>query len=99
MPVQFDLSKLTVRQFAERFKAEMIPLSNTFSYLCASLPMSEDDVKEYLEEPVAALPPALASTLPRVAILLVPYLEKANGRENGKIRPNSADYVSVEKLP
>ena len=38
MPAQVDLSKLSVRQFAERFKSEMIPLSNTFSYFCASVP-------------------------------------------------------------
>ena len=60
MPAQLDLSKLSVRQFAERFRGEMIPLSNTFSYFCASVPMSEEDLKEYLEEPVAALPPAIA---------------------------------------
>ena len=54
MPAQFDLSKLSVRQFAERFRSEMIPLSNTFSYFCASVPMSDEDLKEYLQEPVAA---------------------------------------------
>src|SRR5579863_1190859 len=83
MPAQLDLSKLSVRQFAERFRGEMIPLSNTFSYYCASVPMSEEDLKEYLEEPVAALPPAIAAALPKISILLVPYLEKANGKERG----------------
>ncbi len=63
MSTQPDLSKLSVRQFAERFKSEMIPLSNTFSYFCASVPMSEEDLKEYLEEPVAALPPGTAAAL------------------------------------
>jgi hypothetical protein len=87
MPAQFDLAKLSVRQFAERFRAEMIPLSNTFSYFCASIPMTEEDLKEYLEEPVAALPPTIASALPKISILLVPYLERANGREHsGKDR-------------
>jgi len=103
MPPQSDLSKLSVRQFAERFKAEMIPLSNTFSYFCASVPMTEDDLKEYLEEPVAALPPAIAGSLPKVSILLVPYLERGNGeraggRENGRA-PSESAYVSVEKPP
>lgn len=56
MAAHSDLSKLSVGQFAERFRAEMIPLSNTFSYFCASFPLSEEDVKEYLEEPIAALP-------------------------------------------
>src|SRR6202167_3049265 len=91
MPAQFDLSKLSVRQFAERFRGEMIPLSNTFSYFCASLPMSEEDLKEYLEEPVAALPPSIAAALPKISILLVPYLERAQAP--------APDYVSMEKPP
>jgi len=33
-----DPSKLSVGQLAERFRSEMIPLSNTFSYFCASIP-------------------------------------------------------------
>src|SRR5215467_3009204 len=97
MPAQVDLSKLSVRQFAERFRSEMIPLSNTFSYFCASVPLSEEDLKEYLEEPVAALPPAVAAALPKISILLVPYLERGSGREGGRAKPASAEYVSIEK--
>jgi hypothetical protein len=101
MPVQFDLSKLSVRQFAERFRGEMIPLSNTFSYFCASMPMSEEDLKEYLEEPVAALPPAVAAALPKISIFLVPYLERAGAPEKKKapVAISSADYVSIERPP
>lgn len=105
MPAQFDLAKLSVRQFAERFRGEMIPLSNTFSYFCASVPMTEEDLKEYLEEPVAALPPAIAAALPKISILLVPYLERSNGKErNGskertKGKEAAGDYVSIERPP
>src|SRR3977135_4384754 len=99
MPAQLDLSKLSVTQFAERFRGDMIPLSNTFSYFCASVPMSEEDLKEYLEEPVAALPPSIATALPKISILLVPYLEKANGREKSKVKSANADYVSIERPP
>src|SRR5713226_8415214 len=101
MPAQFDLSKLSVRQFAERFREEMIPLSNTFSYFCASVPMTEDDLKEYLQEPVAALPPAITAALPKISILLVPYLERANGTNGAKNRSKtgSSDFVSIEKPP
>jgi hypothetical protein len=49
--------------------------------------MSEEVLKEYLEEPVAALPPKIAAMLPRVSILLVPYLEKA---ERSKLRRNGS---------
>jgi hypothetical protein len=83
-----------VGQFAERFRGEMIPLSNTFSYFCASVPLTEDDLKEYLEEPIAALPPAIQGRLPKISILLVPYLERGNGRG-----PKSGEYISIEKPP
>jgi hypothetical protein len=99
MSAQPDLSKLSVRQFAERFRSDMIPLSTTFSYFCASVPMSEEDLKEYLEEPVASLPPSIASALPKISILLVPYLERANGRDKNKTRASAADYISIEKPP
>ena len=69
MSAQPDLSKLSVGQFAERFRGEMIPLSNTFSYFCASVPLSEEDVKEYLEEPIAALPPAISALLPKLSLI------------------------------
>jgi hypothetical protein len=99
MPAQIELSKLSVRQFAERFRGEMIPLSNTFSYFCASLPMSDDDLREYLQEPVAALPPKIAAALPKISILLVPYLERVNGGEKGREKTPASDYVSIEKPP
>ena len=97
MSSQPDLLKLSVRQFAERFRSEMIPLSNSIAYFCASVPMTEDDLKEYLEEPVAALPPGVAAALPKISILLVPYLERANGRDRNKTK--SGDYVSIQKPP
>src|SRR5579871_5641257 len=97
MPAQLDLNRLSVRQFAERFRSEMIPLSNTFSYFCASVPLSEDDLKEYLEEPIASLPPAISSLLPKVSIMLVPYLERVDGKDKGNLR--KAEFVCTEKPP
>jgi hypothetical protein len=102
--VQASLARVSVGQFAERFRGEVIPLSNTFAYFCASVPMSEEVVKEYLEEPVAALPPALASTLPRISILLVPYLERSGERASPKANRKTrtalekvADFVVAER--
>jgi hypothetical protein len=84
MPAQPDAAAVSVGQFAERFRREMIPLRKPFSYYYAALPFSEEDIKEYLEEPIAALPASVLSQLPKVMILLVPYLEKAleNGSSN-----------------
>lgn len=95
--VKSDLAKLSVGQFAERFRGEVIPISNTFGYFCASFPMSEDLVKEYLEEPVAALPPAIGAMLPKISILLVPYLERSSSATPSKTKRRSrlsADKVS-----
>ena len=97
MAAQADLSKVSVGQFAERFRGDMIPLSNTFSYFCASVPMSEEDLKEYLEEPVASLPPTISTLLPRVSIMLVPYLERAEGKDKGSVGKD--EFVCTEKPP
>jgi hypothetical protein len=102
--VQASLARVSVGQFAERFRGEVIPLSNTFAYFCASVPMSEEVVKEYLEEPVAALPPSLASTLPRISILLVPYLERSGERASPRAKRKTrtalekvGDFVVAER--
>ena len=76
---QADLAKLGVREFAERFRKEMIPLSNRYAYFSA-LPMAEDEIKEYLEEPIAALPPGLLGDFETVRLFLVPFLEQAPGK-------------------
>ncbi len=103
VPAHASLSRVSVGQFAERFRGEVIPLSNTFSYFCASLPMSEEVVKEYLEEPIAALPASLAAMLPRISILLVPYLERSSEREPVKTTRkkrktlDKVDFVVAER--
>lgn len=103
---QANFPRVSVGQFAERFRTEVIPLSNTFGYFCASGPMSEEVVKEYLEEPVAALPPAIAAILPRISLLLVPYLErtsekkaavKAAPRKTRAPKEKLADFVVGER--
>ncbi|HYO83948.1 MAG TPA: hypothetical protein VES20_21270 [Bryobacteraceae bacterium] len=76
MPATPDPANVSVGQFAERFRRDMIPLRKPFSYYFAELPLTEEDIREYLEEPIAALPPSVLSQLPRVSILLVPYLER-----------------------
>ncbi len=100
-----NLSRVSVGQFAERFRGEAIPLSSTFAYFCASTPVTEDVLKEYLEEPVAALPPSIAAVLPRISILLVPYLERSDERGSRARRKTqapagekSSDFV-VEERP
>lgn len=90
MSSQTDLARLAVEDFVERFRGEVVPLSNRFSYFFVALPLSEEDTREYLQEPISALPPKLLPVLPRISIFLVPYLERANGREKGHGKP---EYV------
>ncbi|HMF75264.1 MAG TPA: hypothetical protein VK604_06340 [Bryobacteraceae bacterium] len=87
---QTSLARVSVGQFVEKCRAEVIPLSTTFGYFCASVPMSDEVLKEYLEEPVAALPPAIAAMLPRISILLVPYLERSGDRKAAKAKAAKA---------
>jgi hypothetical protein len=96
MSARADHVKLSVGQFAEQFREALIPLSTTFSYFCASVPLSEEDLKEYLEEPIAALPPAIAGVLPKISIMLVPYLERIDGKD--KSSP-ADEFVCTERPP
>ena len=73
-------TNMSVGQFAERYRREMIPLRKPFSYYFTALPLTEEDIREYLDEPIAALPPSVVSQLPKISILLVPYLEKTRER-------------------
>jgi hypothetical protein len=88
MSTQTEVGKLRVQEFAERFRREVIPLSNAVAYF-AALPIAEEDLRDYLQDPVAALPPAIQALLPRLCVFLVPYLEKPNGK--------GEELVSFEK--
>ena len=97
MPAQSDLANLSVRQFAERVRPEMVPLNSCFSYASANVPFSEEDLREYLQEPIAALPPGMASLLPKIEILLVPYLGPANAPSREKKGEPAQNTVQLEK--
>ncbi|MCS6952150.1 MAG: hypothetical protein RMK57_09380 [Bryobacterales bacterium] len=95
MSASTGVERLSVEEFAERFRDALIPATNTFSYFPA-VPFSEEDVKDFVEEPVAALPPAVAAALRRVALLFVPYLERSNGKpKDGEC----GEVVCFEKPP
>jgi hypothetical protein len=82
MSNQPDLHHLSVEEFTARCGDALVPLGSKFSYFQTS-PLTEEDVREYIVGPVAALPPGLIAALPKVAIVLVPYLEKLNGKDKG----------------
>ena len=95
MSTDASQSKLTVAELAERFRGEMIPLTSRFSYF-STLPIAEDDLRQYLNDPISALSPAIAGSLPKMGIILAPYIEKGNGKGGDSVtfeRPADARYI------
>jgi len=90
MSTEADRSKLTVDELAARTRPEMIPLSSVFSYF-TTLPVAEDDLRQYLHDPIAALSPAIPPQLGKVGLLLVPFIERGNGKSSG--------WVEFERPP
>jgi hypothetical protein len=87
MPGLNSLHRLKLGQFADRFRNEMIPLGTRICYFAASVNLSTEDLHDYLDEPLAALPPVVAALLPEVRIFLVPYLEKGVPRKTRAEEP------------
>jgi len=95
MSSEADQSRMTIEDLASRFQPEMIPLTGKFSYF-STLPIAEDDLRQYLHDPIAALSPAIISLLPPLSIILGPYLEKGNGKSGDAVsfeRPAEGRYI------
>ena len=99
MSTDTDRAKLTVEELAARFRGEKIPLTSKFSYF-ATLPVAEEDLRQYLNDPIAAISPAIVAALPQVGLVLAPYLEKGNGKGVDSItfeRPAENRYLAVAR--
>ncbi len=73
---------------------DLLQVDGKISYL-AEPPMPEEDLRHYIQDTVAALPPAIREQLPSIAIFLLPYLTNVeSGRARGigfdKVPPESA---------
>lgn len=71
--------RVPLAELREQIRTALVPHGPVFHYFSAGGPLSDEDVRDYLDEPFAALPPRVKETLPRVNLLLVPYLER-NGQ-------------------
>jgi hypothetical protein len=92
--------KSTVEELAARFRGEMIPVTTRFSYF-STLPIAEDDLKQYLNDPIAALPPAAIAALPPIGVILAPYIEKGNGKGGDSVsfeHPAEARQIPSSRL-
>ncbi len=95
MSLEADIQKLSVEELAHKLRGDLVPINHRFSYFFAALPSSEEDVQEYLREPVAALPSSLLGDLPSISVLLVPYLERVTHTRGG--REMVEDFVVFEE--
>ncbi len=100
MPIETDRAKVTVEELVSRIGSEMTPLGSSFSYFTLT-PIADEDLKQYLEDPIAALPPGICAALPKIGILLVPYLEKGNGKHGDQVsfeKPSELRLVFTSRL-
>jgi hypothetical protein len=80
MSTDAERSKLSVDDLATRLRSELIPLTGKFSYF-STLPIAEDDLRQYLNDPIAAISQSIVALVPNVGIILAPYIERGNGKE------------------
>src|SRR5436853_162525 len=55
MPSDNGRPRASVDELSRRLRSEMTPINNKFSYYLA-LPVAEEDLRQYLHDPVEALP-------------------------------------------
>jgi hypothetical protein len=95
MPNDDDRSKTAVDELTARLRSDLIPITSKFSYFCL-LPIAEEDLRQYLNDPIAAISPAVAAIAPQMGMLLAPYLEKGAGKEKESVvfeRPTEARQI------
>lgn len=81
MPSENGRPRTPVEEFSRRLRASMTPINNKISYFLA-FPVAEEDLRQYLHEPVEALPPVVSDLLPPVGIVLAPFLERGASKSN-----------------
>jgi len=102
MAVRNDAAaRISLGDFLAKIRGELVPLTDRFVYFSAS-PLNDEDLRDYLEDPIAALPRGVKDLIPPVIVLLVPYLERANGKERGngaKDHAGDGDWIVFERPP
>ena len=85
----------TIDELSRSLRSSMVPINAQFAYHLDE-PVPEEDLRQYLHDPIAALPAAVAEILPRVGIVLVPYLERGSARAHATVareKPAEAKLV------
>ena len=95
MAPNLDLDSFpNLEALALELSPHLIRYNDQFSYVFAGVKLHEEDLKDFLEEPITALPPKALELIAPVQLYFVPYLEKSDV-EKGK----SAILKVVTKRP
>lgn len=78
-PSENGHARTRVDELSRRIRPDLLRLTDKISYHLI-YPVAEEDLRQYLQDPIEALPAAVCDLLPRVAIALVPYLERSTGK-------------------
>ncbi|HWE49187.1 MAG TPA: hypothetical protein VG273_05340 [Bryobacteraceae bacterium] len=73
-----------IDELSRRLRSSMTPINEKISW-SSMLPIAEEDLRQYIHDPVAALPPSACEILPRIGIVLVPYLERGAARSSAVV--------------
>lgn len=100
MPSPTDLAglnktKLHLGEFADRFYRDAVHYTDVFSYYAAAVPLASEDFRDFITEPIAAVPTGVLQVTGKIVLLFVPFLERpaaATPARSGK-RP------AAEKAP
>ncbi len=79
MPSENGRLRSTVDEIARSLRSRMTPVNSRFFFF-PIFPVGEEDLREYVYDPIAALPKQICDLLPPSGIVLAPYLERAVGR-------------------
>jgi hypothetical protein len=69
----------SIEDLTRRIRPELIEIDKQFSWHPLT-PIADEDRRQYLYDPIEALPAAVRHLLPKMAVALAPYLEKGSGR-------------------
>jgi hypothetical protein len=78
MPSDNGHSRHTIDEIARHIRSEMLPINKQFSWFPMTH-VAEEDQRQYLQDPIESLPPAARALLPKIGVVLAPYLEKGAG--------------------
>jgi hypothetical protein len=73
-----QVPRTPIDQMAGSLGNELVPLGRGFHYYSA-VQLPEEDLREFLHEPIGALPPKVCEVIAPIRVVLVPYLSRAAG--------------------